>query len=70
MIILDQMIKSKDIVKYDNVKDEEYRKTLLCQNHNTSNGSINKFVNMHNKKLKILLKNKNILKFLVENSYF
>ena len=64
------MIKSKDIVKYDNFKDEEYRKTLLCQNHNTSNGSINKFVNIDNNKLKILLKNENVLKFLKENSYF
>ena len=70
MIQLESMLNSKKIVKKDNHADEEYRKTLLSQDHNTSNGKTNKFINLPKKQLDDILKEKNILTFLEENFYF
>ena len=70
MIQLECMLNSKDIVKKDDHKDKEYQKTLLSQNHNTSNGKTNKFINLPSKQLKEILKDKNILAFLKDNYYF
>lgn len=70
MIKLDSMLKSKDIVEKDNQQDKEYQKTLLSQSHNTSNGKINKFINLPNNQLNDILKEKNISTFLEENLYF
>ena len=39
---------SKEIVANDNRKDEQYKKTLLSQRHNTSGGASNKFVHEMN----------------------
>ena len=70
MIQLESMLNSKKIVKKDDHSDAEYRKTLLSQAHNTSNGKTNKFTNLPKKKLDDILKEKNILTFLEENFYF
>ena len=70
MIQLESMHNSKKIVKKDDSKDAEYRKTLLSQDHNTSNGKTNKFTNLPKKQLDDILKEKNILTFLEENFYF
>jgi hypothetical protein len=70
MLQLESMLNSKDIVKGDNRKDPVYQKTLLSQNHNTSNGKTNKFINLPNKQLDDILKEKNISTFLEENFYF
>ena len=70
MIQLESMLNSKEIVKKDDHRDEEYRKTLLSQDHNTSNGKTNKFINLPKKQLDDILKEKNILTFLEENFYF
>ena len=70
MLQLESMLNSKDIVKRDNHKDPVYQKTLLSQNHNTSNGKTNKFINLPNKQLDDILKEKNISTFLEENFYF
>lgn len=70
MIQLESMLNSKDIVKKDNDQDKEYQKTLLSQDHNTSNGRTNKFINLPNEQLNDILKEKNISTFLEENFYF
>tara|TARA_B100001173_G_C15729306_1_gene437844 strand:+ start:58 stop:648 length:591 start_codon:yes stop_codon:yes gene_type:complete len=70
MIQLESMLNSKKIVKEDDDTDEEYQKTLLSQDHNTSNGKTNKFINLPKKQLDDILKEKNILTFLEENFYF
>ena len=70
MIQLESMLNSKKIVKKDDHKDPEYQKTLLSQDHNTSNGKTNKFINLPKKQLDDILKEKNILTFLEENFYF
>ena len=70
MIQLESMLNSKKIVKKDDHRDAEYRKTLLSQDHNTSNGKTNKFTNLPKKQLDDILKEKNILTFLEENFYF
>ena len=70
MIQLESMLNSKKIVKKDDNSDAEYRKTLLSQDHNTSNGKTNKFINLPKKQLDDILKEKNILTFLEENFYF
>lgn len=70
MIQLESMHNSKKIVKKDDHRDAEYRKTLLSQDHNTSNGKTNKFTNLPKKQLDDILKEKNILTFLEENFYF
>ena len=67
---LESMLNSKEIVKNDDITDTEYQKTLLSQDHNTSNGKTNKFTNLPNKQLDDILKEKNILTFLEENFYF
>lgn len=70
MIQLESMLNSKKIVKKDDIIDAEYRKTLLSQDHNTSNGKTNKFINLPKKQLDDILNQKNILTFLEENFYF
>jgi hypothetical protein len=66
---LDKMHNSTDIVPIDDMTNSEYRKTLLSRNHNTSGGMTNKFVNMSNDNLKVLLDNKKILDFLENHKY-
>ena len=70
MIQLESMLNSKKIVKKDDHTDKEYQKTLLSQDHNTSNGKTNKFINLPKKQLDDILKEKNILTFLEKNFYF
>lgn len=70
MVQLESMLTSKEIVKKDQPNDKEYQKTLLSQNHNTSNGKTNKFINLSNEQLNNILKEKNISTFLEENFYF
>lgn len=70
MKILENMHKSKDIVKKDNHRNELYKKTLLSQDHNTSDGKTNKFVNLQNDVLTNLLNEQNIYTFLEEQKYF
>jgi hypothetical protein len=67
---LDAMLKSEDIVPSDNFNDEQYKKTLLCRQHNTSGGLSNKFVSdIDIKELENLLKDPKINNFLQENKY-
>jgi hypothetical protein len=64
---LDNMLFEKEIVKNDDFGDELYKKTLLCQSHNTSGGASNKFIKelevksvleiMEEEKIKEFLKN-------------
>lgn len=70
MVQLEKMLNSKDIVKIDNHRDKVYVKTLLSQSHNTSNGKINKYINLPTKQLNDILKETNISNFLEENFYF
>lgn len=70
MIELDTMLNSKNIAKKDNFKNKTYQKTLLSQNHNTSNGKTNKFINLSIEQLNDILKEKKISDFLKENFYF
>lgn len=70
MIQLESMLNSKEIVKKDDHMDAEYHKTLFSQEHNTSNGKTNKFINLPKKQLDDILKEKNILTFLEEHFYF
>jgi len=67
---LANMLNSKDIVVKDRPNDPTYQKTLLSQHHNTSNGQINKFINLSDEQLKDILKENNISTFLEEYSYF
>jgi hypothetical protein len=67
---LDNMHNSKDIVKNDDLSNEIYKKTLLSQNHNTSNGKTNKYIKLNPKILNEILKNNEILNFLEEHQYF
>lgn len=69
---LEDMLNSKNIVEFDDFtwKNEKYKTTLLSQDHNTSSGKMNKFVNIAPEQLLNILKNDQILKFLKENSYF
>lgn len=67
---LESMLHNKNIVIKDDPSNIEYKKTLLSQNHNTSNGKINKFVNLSPKKLINILENDKILDFLNTHNYF
>jgi hypothetical protein len=67
---LDNMHNSSSIVKWDDFSNEEYRKTLLSQSHNTSNGQTNKYNNLNINVLEEILKNDNIVNFLNEQNYF
>lgn len=67
---LEDMLNSKDIVENDDKEDEYYKKTLFCKDHNTSDGKINKFINLPSEQLNDILKEKNICTFLEENFYF
>jgi hypothetical protein len=67
---LDNMHNSSSIVKWDDFSNEEYRKTLLSQSHNTSNGQTNKYINLNTNVLEEILKNDNIVNFLNEQNYF
>lgn len=69
MRILDKMLNSKDIVKKDNHLNHKYKKTLLSQNHNTSGGSSNKFINLPNFNLENMLNHTEIHFFLEEHNY-
>lgn len=70
MIQLESMLNSKDIIEIDDANDEEYQKTLLSQDHNTSNGKMNKFLNLPTTQLKDILKDKVISSFLEEILFF
>ena len=72
MIQLEKMLTSKNIIKKrkDNTRDPEYNKTLFSQEHNTSNGKINKFISLPKIQLNDILKEEKIYSFLVENLYF
>ena len=70
MIILENMLNSKDIVEIDDPTDETYRKTLLSQDHNTSGGKSNKFIGLPIEHLNIILNDTRVVKFLEETSYF
>lgn len=69
---LDEMHNNKSIVKVDDDTNTEYRKTLLSQSHNTSNGKNNKFIHLSETELATVLyyNNHEILNFLKENNYF
>ena len=67
---LDNMLHNKNIVLHDDFNNEEYRKTLLSQNHNTSDGKTNKFIDLSATELDEILQNDKILKFLEEQNYF
>jgi hypothetical protein len=67
---LDNMHNSKSIVQWDDYSNEEYRKTLLSQSHNTSNGQTNKYINLNAFELQEILNNDNIVNFLEEQHYF
>lgn len=69
MKVLDKMHKSKSIVKNDDHNNKEYRKTLLSQQHNTSNGQMNKFVNLNDNVLTTIFKVQEIVDFLEETEY-
>ena len=66
---LDKMWQSKDIVMVDNHSDPTYRKTLLTQSHNTSQGQSNKFINLDFLELGQILENEEVLKFLKTYQY-
>lgn len=72
MIQLEKMLTSKNIIKKrkDNNRDPEYNKTLFSQEHNTSNGKINKFISLPKIQLNDILKEEKIYSFLIENLYF
>jgi 5-methylcytosine-specific restriction endonuclease McrBC GTP-binding regulatory subunit McrB len=70
MAELDRMHNNSSIVLNDDHSNDEYRKTLLSQNHNTSNGKSNKFINLNSSELDGLLKNEKIVNFLNEQNYF
>ena len=72
MVQLEKMLNSKNIIKKrkDNTRDPEYNKTLFSQEHNTSNGKINKFISLPKIQLNDILKEEKIYSFLVENLYF
>lgn len=67
---LENMHNSKEIVKTDNPKNELYKKTLLSQSHNTSDGKTNKYIHLQNNVLTNLLNEQNIYTFLEEQDYF
>ena len=66
---LDNQHQSKKIVRKDNHNNPIYRKTLLSQSHNTSNGKCNKYTCLPEKELIRLLNNKHICSFLEEHGY-
>ena len=66
---LSNMLNSKDIVVEDDHSNPEYQKTLLSQQHNTSNGASNKFIQLSNTQLLRLLDDEQIESFLAEHGY-
>ena len=66
---LENMINDKNLIEHDDHSDENYQKTLLCKNHNTSGGKNNKFVGLCKKDLMCLFKNDEIRQFLEEHKY-
>jgi hypothetical protein len=67
---LELMHQSKDIVQYDDHNNTLYKKTLLCQHHNTSEGQIQKYKTELNKNMKNrILNNRIIFSFLKEMKY-
>lgn len=66
---LDNMLHSMNMVKSDDPTNDEYKKTLLSQAHNTSGGASNKFIYISNLDLDKLLGNQKIEQFLIENNY-
>lgn len=65
---LENMLKNITIKQPDN-SCPEYRKTLLCRAHNTSNGASNKYKQLPTNVLNELLKNKEITDFLKKTNY-
>ncbi len=70
MIDLEEMKDSKDIVENDDRNNSKYKKTLLSQSHNTSGGKTNKFLNLPIEVLDEILKDKDIINFLMKQRYF
>jgi hypothetical protein len=66
---LDSMLNSKKIVKDDNMKNKNYRETLLSQSHNTSNGQTEKFIKYSLGFTMDFLNDSKINHFLKENDY-
>jgi hypothetical protein len=69
MKMLDKMLKSENIVKIDDYTDNEYKKTLLSQAHNTSGGISNKFIDLPIIEITNLLSNNEIKFFLEKHNY-
>jgi hypothetical protein len=63
---INNMLYDKNIIKYDDFtyKDNGYKKTLMTQSHNTSNGISNKFVYLKDNIIKQLFTDKKIEDFL------
>jgi hypothetical protein len=67
---LDNMHKSKNIVVLDDKNNEQFKRTLLSQSHNTSGGKINKFLSeMTQEEITGLLNDKKINSFLKKLNY-
>lgn len=66
---LEHMLHDKTIVKIDDHDDETYQKTLLSQDHNTSNGKSNKFIFLEDDQIEELLNDTVITNFLMETKY-
>ena len=66
---LETMLHDKTIVKIDDHDDETYQKTLLSQDHNTSNGKSNKFIFLEDDQIEELLNDTVITNFLMETKY-
>lgn len=66
---LEFMINNKKIVKNDNMKNKNYRQTLLSQSHNTSNGQTEKFIKCPLEFTMDFLNDSKINNFLKENDY-
>ena len=63
------LVCDQNLIEDDDHSDENYQKTLLCKNHNTSGGKNNKFVGLCKKDLMCLFKNDEIRQFLEEHKY-
>jgi hypothetical protein len=66
---LETMLHDKTIVKIDDHDDETYQKTLLSQDHNTSNGKSNKFIFLEDDQIEEILNDTVITNFLMETKY-
>lgn len=66
---LENMLKNKNIVKQADYSCPEFSKTLLCREHNTSNGASNKYKLLPTNLLNELLDNKEVSEFLKKTNY-